>query len=217
MIAFEAVIFDMDGTLVDSERLYQIAIARAGNALGYDVTGETSARMVGRPGEYARQILQQEFGEDFPIRAFFDHCRATVLELSESGVPLKPGATELLIDLSNAGTKLAVATSTRRDHALARLSHAGLLSFFETVVARDDVTHGKPHPESYTRAAAGLGVLPATCLAVEDSPTGVQAAHAAGIRTIMVPDVLAPSDNDRARSFAVLSDLHAVLHLLARR
>jgi HAD superfamily hydrolase (TIGR01509 family) len=103
------------------------------------------------------------------------------------------GVTALLDELRARGIPAAVATSSRAAHALPHLGTAGLLDLFETVVTRDDVTHPKPHPEPYLTAARRLAVAPGGCLAIEDSHSGVRAAHAAGLQTLMVPDLVAPS------------------------
>jgi beta-phosphoglucomutase-like phosphatase (HAD superfamily) len=105
---------------------------------------------------------------------------------------------------------MAVATSSRSPHALSHLGTAGLLELFDTIVTRDDVTNPKPDPEPYLLAASRLGIAPAACLAIEDSHAGVRAAHGAGMQTIMVPDLLPPSDEVRALCDAVMQSLHEV-------
>ena len=129
-------------------------------------------------------------------------------------VPVKPGAIEFIEELKRRGVPMAVATSSRSPHAFGHLGRAGLLDLFNTVVTRDDVAHPKPHPEPYLTAAHRLGVAPASCLALEDSYSGVRAAHAAGMQTIMVPDLVPPSPEIEKLCVAVMSSLVDV-HRLA--
>ena len=127
-------------------------------------------------------------------------------------VPVKAGVHELLAELKARNIPTAVATSSRSPHALGHLGAAGLLDAFVTIVTRDDVTNPKPHPEPYLLAADRLGVDPRNCLAVEDSHAGVRAAHAAGMQTIMVPDLVGPSEEIRGLCAAVLDSLHQLRH-----
>ena len=129
---------------------------------------------------------------------------------SHGGVPVKPGALELVQELRERNIPTAVATSSRNPHATHHLTAAGLLHLFQTIVTRDDVVNPKPHPEPYLTAARRLGVDPLHCLALEDSHAGVHAAHAAGMQTIMVPDLVHPSDEIRALGIAVMESLDHV-------
>jgi beta-phosphoglucomutase-like phosphatase (HAD superfamily) len=116
--------------------------------------------------------------------------------------------------LRNRGIPTAVATSSRNPHASHHLSAAGLLDLFETVVTRDDVVNPKPHPEPYLMAAKRLGIDPVACLALEDSHAGVRAAHAAGMQTIMVPDLVHPTTEIHALGVSVVESLMHV-HIAA--
>jgi len=128
----------------------------------------------------------------------------------QAAVPVKRGAREMLEMLAAQDIPMAVATSSRTVAALGHLGTAGLLERFTTVVTRDDVTHPKPHPEPYLMAAGRLRVRPEACLAIEDSHTGVRAAHAAGMQTVMVPDLVPPSDEVRSLCAAVMGSLDEV-------
>jgi len=129
-------------------------------------------------------------------------------------VPLKPGAREFVTALRDNNVPTAVATSSRNPHAQHHLGAAGLLELFDTIVTRDDVRNPKPHPEPYLTAAGRLGIEPTRCLALEDSHAGVRAAHAAGMQTIMVPDLVHPSEEIRQLGIAVLESLEHV-HMAA--
>lgn len=122
-------------------------------------------------------------------------------------VPIKTGAREFLDELRQRGIPLAVATSSRTPHAVRHLGQAGLLDLFDTIVTRDDVENPKPHPEPYLLAASRLAVTPGRALAVEDSHSGVRAAHAAGMQTIMVPDLVGPTEEIAGLCMAVMESL----------
>jgi HAD superfamily hydrolase (TIGR01509 family) len=124
-------------------------------------------------------------------------------------VPVKAGVPELLAELKARGIPMAVATSSRAAHALGHLGTAGLLEMFGAVVTRDDVTHPKPNPEPYLTAALRLGVAPADCVAIEDSQTGVRAAHGAGMQCVMVPDLVPPTEDLRGLC-TIMASLHEV-------
>ena len=190
-----AVVFDMDGTLLDTEILYREAMTVVCAEMGVEMNHDLHLSLIGAPPEIGNHNLLTAFGADFPVRTFRDLVH-TRMEASESGgAPLKPGALDLLTRLRGSGVATGLATSTGRKMALSKLEKAGLIPLLDTVVARDDVTHGKPHPESYLLAAERLGVDPKMCVAVEDSPLGVRSAAAAGMYTIMAPDLLPPTDD----------------------
>jgi HAD superfamily hydrolase (TIGR01509 family) len=213
-----AVLLDMDGTLLDTEKVYFDSLVAALTSCGYtdDVTA-LSHSMIGLPGPQCELMLIERYGGDFPIAkinaAFATHCHATF----RSGLPLKPGAIELLDALADAACPFAIVTSSSRRTADEHLTQAGIRARFDTILTRDDVARGKPSPDMYLLAAATLRVKPELCVAVEDSNHGVTAAHAAGAITIMVPDLVPPTEQSRARCAAVVSDLNAVVAMLHDR
>ena len=212
---FDAVVFDMDGTLLDTEGLYREVLFGVCAELGHPMTDAIHRDMIGHPRERNRAMLMRVFGADFPIALYAERARAGMAERCRAGVPLKQGARELLAGLRALGIPCAIATSTAREEALHHLELAGLLEFFAAIVTRSDVTHAKPHPETFLRAAGQLGAEPRHCLAVEDSHNGVRAAHAAGMHTIMVPDMLPPTEEIRALCAMTITGLDA-LHALIR-
>lgn len=205
---FEAIIFDMDGTLLDTELVFRDIVYGVTAGLGFEMTEATHLSMVGSSHETTRQLLVEAYGVAFPYAMFDEQCRALMRERMALAVPVKAGVVELLDELRQRGIPSAVATSSRSPHAIGHLGAAGLLDAFQTIVTRDDVTNPKPHPEPFLLAAGRLGLAPERCLAVEDSHAGVRAAHAAGMQTIMVPDLVGPSDEIRGLCAAVLDSLH---------
>lgn len=207
---FEAVIFDMDGTLLDTESVFKTIVFEVCTELGFEMTDAVHMSMVGGSHEHTNKLLLESYGVSFPYTLFDERCRVIMRERSHGGVPVKPGALELVTELRERNIPTAVATSSRNPHAQHHLTAAGLFDLFETVVTRDDVVNPKPHPEPYLTAASRLGIDPLKCLALEDSHSGVRAAHAAGMQTIMVPDLVHPSEEIRALGIAIMESLDHV-------
>ena len=207
---FEAAIFDMDGTLLDTEAVFRDIVFDVCTDLGFEMTHDVHRSMVGSSHERTQQLLVESYGVAFPYALFDEKCRVIMRERSHGGVPVKAGALEFITELRARGIPTAVATSSRNPHAQHHLSAAGLLDLFETVVTRDDVVNPKPHPEPYLTAARRLGVDPTRCLALEDSHAGVRAAHAAGMQTVMVPDLVGPSDEIHALGVFIMDSLAMV-------
>ncbi|MBQ7319046.1 MAG: HAD family phosphatase [Clostridia bacterium] len=194
-----AVIFDMDGTLLDTERIYAAAWRAAGEELQFAQTEEALAACTGRNLTDIRRYFEEHYAGvmSFDLlqttrERYYEHA------IASGGVPLKPGATALLAYLKSNGIKIALATSTGPERTRYNLSSTGLLPYFDVLVTGEDVTHGKPHPETFLTAAARLGVAPQACMGVEDSFNGVRAIRAAGMVTVMVPDTVSPTDEIRA-------------------
>lgn len=205
---FSAVVFDMDGTLLDTENVFRSIVYEVADGLGYVMREEVHLAMIGASHERSTELLVEAYGVSFPHQLFDEMCHARMRERMEREVPVKTGAREMLAALRERGLPIAVATSSRARSAQEHLGRAGLLDLFSTVVTRDDVVNPKPDPEPYLLAASRLGVDPRLCLAVEDSHSGVRAAHAAGMQTVMVPDLVHPTDEIAALGIAVLESLH---------
>lgn len=211
---FSAVIFDMDGTILDTEALFKTIVFEVCTEIGVEMTDDVHRSMVGSSHENTQRLLLEAFGAAFPYTHFDERCRTIMIERSHAGVPVKAGAREFITELRERGIPAAVATSSRNPHAQQHLTAAGLYDLFDTVVTRDDVRNPKPHPEPYIMAAARLGIDPRQCLALEDSHAGVRAAHAAGMQTIMVPDLVGPNAEIHALGISVMQSMVDV-HLAA--
>jgi HAD superfamily hydrolase (TIGR01509 family) len=212
----EAALFDMDGLLLDTEVIYIEAMQAAARTLGREMSLDFCHSMVGVPSHECNLMIEAYYGEGFSLTEFREHFSVHRRRLMDGGIPVKPGVVELLDFLAGRGLPLAVATSAGRATAEHHLGRAGLLDRFTTLATRDDVERAKPHPDVYLEAARRLGVAPERCLAFEDSNIGLEAAHAAGAMAFMVPDLLQPLPETRARSLEIFPDLHAALRLLSQ-
>ncbi len=214
-----AVVFDMDGVLIDSEPVIRAAAQRAGEDTGHIVTDEFYARLLGLPGSQVEAAFMVEFGADFPLREYRHRFEHHYREVSAEGIAPKPGVPELLAILAEQRVPRAVATSTRAGAAQAALRAAGLLDWLPVCITGDQVTAGKPAPEIFLRAARALDVAPECCVAVEDSEVGARAALAAGMFTLLVPDLKPPSAELAGLVHEVLPSMEAaaarILGLLA--
>lgn len=216
--ALRAVIFDMDGLMLDTERLILWGWQQAMADFGYPAPVELYLRSVGMTEERTNEILREALGETFPVEAVREREREHVRRrIAEDGVPLKPGLLELLDYLDSQALARAVASSAWRRTVEGHLRGAGLLPRFHAIAAGDEVAHGKPAPDIFLLAAQRLGVPPAHCLVLEDSEPGARAAHAAGMAVTIVPDLKPPSAEVAQLAAAVLPDLHAVRDWLARQ
>ena len=210
-----AVVFDMDGLLVDTETVIFRAMQHVAAGLGGELPFATFQRMVGLQDAASNQIVVEHFGEGFDLAAWTMAVRAHSHEQMAAGVALKTGVVEILDYLTEAGLPCAIATSSSLAAVQRSLGPHGLLDRFDAFITRDSQVQGKPHPEPFLKAAAALGVAPQDCLALEDSHNGVRSASSAGMMTVMVPDMLDPTEEMRGLTVRIARDLHEVRDLLA--
>lgn len=210
----KAALFDMDGLLIDSEAVYLRAMQAAARSFNREMSLDFCHSMIGIPRAECNGMIQELYGAAFDLEEFREVYSANVRQVMEAQVPIKAGVVGVLDLLAERGVPCAVATSALRATAESHLGGAGLLPRFATLVGRDDVERAKPFPDIYLEAARRLGVAPGNCVAFEDSSPGLTAAHAAGTMAIMVPDILQPSDEVRAKCLHVAPDMVAVERLL---
>jgi len=214
-IMVEAILFDMDGLVLDTEKLYTRFWQKAANALGYPMTKEQALgmRSLNRGAGLAK--MQSYFGETVD----YDAIRGKRIEMMDAfvekeGVTLKPGIHELLTYLKKQGIKTAIATSSPLDRTVRYLSSVGLDKSFDELVSGYMVEKGKPEPDIYLYAANKLGVAPSACMVLEDSPAGILAAYRAGCLPVMVPDQDEPDVETEKLLYARAESLGKVIDLL---
>lgn len=191
----KAVIFDMDGLMFDTERVFIGAWDYAGEKMGLGKAGYMLMRTLGMNTADGNQQWRNEFGDDVDIDALWAYTKEYVDDYySHNAVAVKPGLYELLDYLKGRGYKLAVASSTRLEKVERNLRSTNVRQYFSAVVTGDMVEHSKPEPEIYLKAAAALGVQPEECYALEDSRNGLLSAHRAGCKVIHVPDLWQPDE-----------------------
>lgn len=202
-----AVVFDMDGVLIDSESIYKKHAHATAKELGFVISEELHRSTIGLTGSMGEAVVRAALGDEFPYEEFDYIWRGKVAAAMMDHVPLKPGVNQILTLLDTLEIPTAVATSSTREAAEHHLTRADILQHFSTLVTGDDVENSKPHPEPFLLAAEKLEVDPENCLAFEDSHNGIRSAHGAGMQAIMVPDLLASNDEMEALSIAVMKDM----------
>ena len=209
-----AVLFDMDGLLLDTERIARESARVTALTLGHSISDVLALRMIGLGSDELGRMFVTELGAHFPFAEYQRLWNAKYRELLALGIPIRPGVTEALTALRALGVSCAVATSTHTPHARHKLEQAGILAYFDVVVGRDAVVRGKPAPDLYLHAADRLGVDVTQCWAFEDSLLGLTAAVASGARTHWVPDLAHIHAHELPSGVETIESLHAICEWL---
>lgn len=213
----KGVISDMDGVILDTEKLYVRFWCEAANFYGYPMERRhaLSIRSMARP--FAIEKLKGYFGEDFDYYAVHDK-RIELMDkyIEKNGIEAKNGAKALLSYLKDNGYRVALATATGIERTEKYLKQQGLYEFFDEIVCASMVEHGKPEPDIYIYAAEKIGLKPQECIALEDSQNGIKSASSAGCKTVMVPDLDEPADEIKPLLYDVADGLEDVIRIINR-
>ena len=211
----QLVIFDMDGLMIDSETLAIQGWKHAASILNIHIPDELFLNLIGLNNNLCKTVMLEALGPSFD----FDTAIALLHEYKDNyihkhGVPLKPGLHYILDKLEEAGIKKCVATGTFYNRAVNKLTQANIVHRFEVIIGGDQVPHSKPAPDIFLKAAEKCGIAPKDCMVLEDSGPGAEAAYRAGMRVIVVPDLVVPSDETRKRAYAICESLFEVYDII---
>lgn len=214
----KAVVFDMDGLMLDTERVFVQAWDYAGEKMGLGKTGYMTLKTLGMNADLSRQVWIEEFGERYNEEELRKYTGEFMKDYySKNKVPVKKGLYVLLDYLKENGYKLSVASSTKKSQVEQHLKDAGVFEYFDAVICGDMVEKSKPEPEIYLKACAAIGVEPAEALALEDSRNGLLSANRAGMKVIMVPDLWKPDEEVKTFLWNICADLDEVRAFLANQ
>lgn len=212
----KAVVFDMDGTIFDSEKLVLDCWEKVGEKHGIAGIRDVFIRCIGTNKVRTKQIVLEAYGDNFAYDAFSQESSVLFREVTaREGLPVKRGTHELLNYLKERHIPMGLASSTRLAVVTEELKQAGLYEYFQVVMGGDQLQNSKPAPDIYLMTCSEMGVAPSAAYAIEDSYNGIRSAYNAGMKPIMVPDILPATDEMRSMSVAVLEDLLQVKEYLA--
>lgn len=199
----KAVIFDMDGILIDTEKWLNVYWQQAAKEAGFEVTREDGLAIRSLAGKYAGPYLRGIFGESFDYEAIRERRKELMREhIARYGIEKKPGVDDILSYLAEKNIKRAVATATDPERTKQYLTQIGIYDKFDKIVSATTVENGKPQPDVYLYACEQIGEKPEDCIAVEDSPNGILSAYRAGLSVVMVPDLTEPDEETAKMLYA---------------
>ena len=211
MSRFEAVVFDMDGVIFDSERLVLECWDEVARKYGIPNMEPVCLKCTGLTVTASRDVMKAHYGEDFPYDKYKEEQAKNYHAKYDNGrLPMKPGIRELLISLKEKGYQIAIASSTRTKLVEKQIEDAGLREYFDVIVGGDMVEKSKPEPDIFLKAAQLLNVQPEKVYVIEDSYNGIRAAFTGGMIPIMVPDMLEPDDEMKEKAQYIFKDLYGV-------
>lgn len=212
---YEAVIFDMDGLMFDTEPIWASCWPKTAIEFGVECMEGLADAMRGTNGAEAVSIIREWYGDEVDPKAFVDRFYEIANEALAHGAEKKPGLDRLLEYLKIEGIPMAVASSSSREMIKANLIRGGILPYFDSIVSGIEVEHAKPYPDVFLKAADELGVPPQKSLVLEDSYNGVRAGFAGGFHTVMVPDLSEPTEEMERLATAIVLNLNDVVDMLA--
>ncbi|WP_392486264.1 HAD family hydrolase [Haloimpatiens sp. FM7315] len=208
MKKIEGIIFDMDGTLFDTERVALEFWRESFKRHGYVLHKDIYTSLMGRKRAKWSELLIKEYGQALPIDKISEEKDAAMFDfINNKGVPVKKGVYELLDFLQKSSYKVALATSTSRIRALKLLNLAKIVDKFDIIVCGDDIVNSKPSPEIFLKAAKELETDPKNCIVIEDSPVGIEAAYKAQMMPINIPDLKEPDSDMKLLSYRIYPNL----------
>lgn len=211
------IIFDMDGVLFDTERVSCECWKEVGTAMRLGDLSEGVKGCIGLNRNDARLLMCSLYGEEFPFEEFRTTVHALMKErFLEEGVPIKEGVRELLDYLTENNFIIGLASSSSEKSVMEHLEETELTHYFKTIITGDMVEHSKPQPDIYLKACEELGVSPVNAIAVEDSPNGVRSAYRAGMKPIMVPDMVEPAPEIEAMLYGKFYSLSDIIEYLRK-
>jgi len=210
------VIFDKDGTLLDTEKLFKKAWIRASADWGLSDPESLYPQLVGRAEALIVDILKNTYGGNRDYWPFFEHRNVYLREYINEEIPLKSGCIEILDFLKCNGIKMALATSTRREMAHSNLKRVGIFDYFDAIVTGDMIENGKPNPDIFLLAGKLIGADPSQTIVCEDSYTGIIGADRAGMKPVMVIDQLEPTPEIEQLAYAIGNSLFDVIELIKK-
>ena len=211
-----AVLLDLDGLLIDTERMVLAAFEAAAAEVGYEIPTSLFFSLIGRTARDSEALLHAAFPDEAAVRHFREATqRHYERDVAQNGIQLMAGVEELLTFLDDADLRFACATSSGSERAWHKLEQAGIAHRFRILVGGDEVRAGKPSPDIFVEAAARLKTDPSRCIVLEDSLNGLAAASAAGSVPIMVPDRIEPDVVAHRLAYAIVEDLHAARSVIS--
>lgn len=211
----KAVLFDLDGTIVDTERIYRSCWPIAFKQFGYDLTDEQALYKRSLSQPYVYDYFKGLFGDQIDYDAIKNYCVTLVEDrLNAEGIKLKKGVKETLEYLKNTNLKTAIVTASDVNRAEKYISDLNILGYFDNIISTKLVKNGKPAKDVYIYACNELNVEPFECLAIEDSPHGITSAYNAGCNVIMIPDQSLPTDDDKNKIVDCFDDMSKIIDLL---
>lgn len=211
----KAVIFDMDGLMINSERVTYECYAKVLTKMGLSMSEDFYKTLLGKTLPSAYQLMFDEYGNDFPMDETLEEVHQCMDNIfNKDGVPLKTGLIELLTYLKENNYKTIVATSSTRQRVEYLLGMADVLKYYDDSICGDEVTNGKPNPEVFLKACEKLGVNPSEAIVLEDSEAGIQAAYSAQIPVICIPDMKYPEPQFAKMTTEIFDSLHDVIDYL---